>query len=160
MRRTDREVTDINVMRDILDRGKVMHMGMVESGKPYVLPLNYGYVLSEECLKFYFHSALAGKKMEILKENPRVFCEVAVELGLYGNDDDACSYGYYFASVAGSGRASILSDTISKKQGLDIIMKHQTGRDGFSYGSDLSRVAVIEVTIPSYTAKMNPIKKP
>ncbi len=155
MRRKDREVTDINVVREILDSAKVMTVAMVDSGKPYALPLHYGYELEDGKLTFYFHSSPVGRKMEILKENPSVFCAVSVDNGLIGEGDNACVYGCRFASVMGNGRASVLSGSLEKKQALDILMKHQTGREGFDYPSELSKVAVVRITLDSFSAKMN-----
>ena len=156
MRRKDREITDIETLRAILDSAKVMHLGMVDTGRPYVVPLNYGYTLSEEgglCL--YFHSALAGRKLEILKEDPSVFCEISVEHGLNGEGSDACVYSYKYASIMGPGRASMLTSAEDKKAALDIIMRCQTGRGGFTYTMDLGKLAVFKVSMSAYSAKMN-----
>ena len=40
--RREREVTDINEIIGILDRAKIVHVGMVDEGKPYIVPMNYG----------------------------------------------------------------------------------------------------------------------
>ena len=45
MRRRDREVTELNEIIHILDSGKVLHLGLVDQGKPYIVPMNYGYVM-------------------------------------------------------------------------------------------------------------------
>lgn len=156
MRRKDREVTDIGIIRSILDSAKVMHLGMIDTGRPYVVPLNYGYTLSEEeGLYLYFHSAPAGRKLEILKEEPSVFCEISIEHGLKGEGDAACVYSYKYASVMGPGRASMLTSPEDKKAALDIIMRCQTGREGFTYTMDLGKLAVFRVKLSSYTAKTN-----
>lgn len=42
MRRTDREVAGETEIKAILDRAKVLHLGMVDGGRPYVVPLHYG----------------------------------------------------------------------------------------------------------------------
>ena len=36
MRRRDREVTELNEIIHILDSGKVLHLGLVDQGKPYI----------------------------------------------------------------------------------------------------------------------------
>ena len=43
MTRREFEVTDPGVIRDILDGSKVLHLGLVDEGMPYVVPMNYGY---------------------------------------------------------------------------------------------------------------------
>lgn len=41
MRRRDREVTDINEIKHILDTGMTLHLGLVDAGKPYIVPNGY-----------------------------------------------------------------------------------------------------------------------
>lgn len=69
MRRTDREVRDINGVFDIVDRCSVVHLGMVDNGKPYVVALNFGYDREGDTLIMYLHCAMEGKKIKI--ENKR-----------------------------------------------------------------------------------------
>ena len=57
MRRRDREVTEHSEIMHILDSGKVLHLGLVDQGKPYIVPMNYGYVFEGEKLVFYLHGA-------------------------------------------------------------------------------------------------------
>lgn len=156
MRRKDRELTDTAVIRQTLDSARVMRVAMVDSGKPYVVPLNYAYTLENGVLDLYFHSAPVGRKMEILKENPSVFAEISVEKGLVGEGDEACVYGYSFVSIMGPGRASIVTNMDDKLAALKLLMKHQTGREGYSFSSDLSKVAVVRITLDSFSAKLRP----
>ena len=67
MRRRDREVTDSNEIIHILDTGKVLHLGLVDQGKPYIVPMNYGYILEGNKLVFYLHGALEGRKLDIIR---------------------------------------------------------------------------------------------
>lgn len=69
MRRRDREVTDFNEIIHILDSGKVLHLGLVDQGKPYIVPMNYGYVMENDKLVFYVHGALEGRKLDIIRSN-------------------------------------------------------------------------------------------
>ncbi len=55
-------------IESILREEKVGYLGMSVEEKPYVVPLNYGYVEG----KILFHCALTGKKLEYLKRNPQV----------------------------------------------------------------------------------------
>ena len=42
MTRREFEVTDPAVIREILDGSKFLHLGLVDDGMPYVVPMNYG----------------------------------------------------------------------------------------------------------------------
>ena len=44
MRRKDREVTDIRQIENIIEKTKVVHIGIIDDGVPYVVPMQYGYV--------------------------------------------------------------------------------------------------------------------
>ena len=55
MRRREQEVTERKEIIHILDTGKVLHLGLVDQGKPYIVPMNYGYVFEEDKLVFYVH---------------------------------------------------------------------------------------------------------
>ena len=76
MRRKDREVKSFDEIIDILSRCKVLHLALISEGKPYSVPLNFGYVLEEDAgakkLTVYFHCAPEGKKLTAIKENPEV----------------------------------------------------------------------------------------
>ena len=72
MRRNDREVTDINEIKNILNLCKTCHLAMVDGNMPYVIPLSFGYVMDGDTLTLYFHSAKEGRKIDILKRNGRV----------------------------------------------------------------------------------------
>jgi len=67
MRRKDREVTNLDEIRDIIEKCKVCHLAMVDNGMPYVIPLNFGYIIADNLLTLFFHSAKEGRKINILK---------------------------------------------------------------------------------------------
>ena len=47
MRRKDREITDREEIRAILERARVLHLGINAGGRPYVVPLHYGLAWSD-----------------------------------------------------------------------------------------------------------------
>lgn len=153
--RREREITDINEIREILDKAMVVHIGMIDEGEPYVVPMNYGYTLENDELCLYLHGATKGRKIDAMKENPTVFfeleCDVAPFEGAY-----ACQYGTAYASVMGMGKAEILENTEDKKSGLSIFMKTQTGKDFTFEDKMVSMVSVIKITARDFTAKKRP----
>ncbi len=75
MTRREREVTDINEIIKILDNAKVLHLGLVDGDEPYVVPMNYGYIMENGKLTIYLHGAKRGRKIDVMRENPKVFFE-------------------------------------------------------------------------------------
>ena len=148
MRRRDREVTDSNEIIHILDTGKVLHLGLVDQGKPYIVPMNYGYILE-------------GDKLDIIRNNSdccvKIECDVQPLSGKV-----ACQYGCCYYSFDGFGTAKIVEVSQEKIKALSVLMKTQTGKD-FEFNEKLvSIVSVIRIDCDYYTAKhrlvpVNPI---
>ena len=118
----------------------------------YILPLNFGYTYKEDNLVFYLHAALKGKKLDLLKANPKVGFEMDCEHGLI-EGDEACEYSYRFASLVGKGTAQIADAPGEKMEALSILMKCQTGK-AFEFNEKMvSSVAVIKITAEEVTGK-------
>lgn len=57
MRRSDREVLDLDEILDIIEACDVCRIAMVDDGVPYIVPMNFGYMFDGEKLHLCFHSA-------------------------------------------------------------------------------------------------------
>lgn len=150
------EVTDINEIKEILDKSMIVHVGMVDGDEPYVVPMNYGYILEDGILSLYLHGANIGRKIDIIKKNPKVFFEMECDVTPF-EGKVACQYGTTYASVMGLGKAEILEVPEDKIDGLAKFMKTQTGKD-FTFDERMvSIVSVIKITATEFTAKRRPL---
>ena len=150
------QVTDPQQIRHILDTGKVLHLGLAVDNEPYVVPMNYGYTLEDGKLVVYLHSAVRGKKLDMLRANPNVFFEIDCDLMPF-EGRVPCQYGLVYSSVMGRGKATIVEDVEEKKRAMSILMKTQTGKD-FTFEDRLvTIVAVIRIDVSEYTAKHRPL---
>ena len=158
MTRREREVTDINEIVKILDNAKVLHLGLVDGDEPYVVPMNYGYTMTDGKLTIYLHGARRGRKLDLMRTNPKVFFEM--EYGIVPFEGEiACKYGITYSSVMGKGVAEIVEDIEEKKHGLSVLMKTQTGKD-FDFEDKMADVvSVIRIDVSQYTAKHRPAPK-
>lgn len=127
MRRNEREVLDANKIESIIKSAKVIHIGMNDNGKIYVLPFNYGYSCVDGKYSFYIHSAKEGRKIDVLKKNPNVGFEIDIMHELE-TADTACGHSQYYQSIVGSGHITIVDDMLEKKEYLQKVMKQQTGK--------------------------------
>ncbi len=153
--RREREVTDINKILEILDKAKVVHLGLVDGDEAYVVPMNYGYTYENEKLTLYLHGARRGRKLDLMRANPKVFFEMDCDIVPF-EGDVACKYGITYSSIMGKGIAEILEDPQEKMQALTHLMKTQTGKD-FEFNEKLvSVVAVIKIKVSEFTAKHRP----
>lgn len=160
MTRREREVTDLEEIRGILERSKVVHLGLVDGDEPYVVPMNYGFTMDEDgTLKLYLHGATQGRKIDVMRANPKVFFEMECDL-LPFEGDVACRYGMAYSSLMGRGRAVILDDPAEKMAAMTQLMDTQTGKH-FEFNEALVRVVcVIRIDVLEYTAKCRPLPTP
>ena len=153
MRRSDREVTDYQQIKSIIEQAKVVHIGMIDNGRPYVVPMQYGFVFTGGKLTLYVHCAKEGRKLDIIKKNPCVFIELETNVAIVSGGDVPCKYGSEYASIMGDGIVVIVEDISEKIFGLQLMMKTQSGRDFKITEQMAASVAVLRIDVPCVTAK-------
>jgi len=126
-------ITRQDILRQVIQSCQVCSLAMAdENCIPYVLPFNFG----TDGQYIWFHSAMTGRKIDILKQNPTV-CVIFsndFELG-HRHENVACSYFMKYKSVMINGNVEFVEDSELKKMGMNIIMKHYTGKDDFLYNT-------------------------
>lgn len=153
--RREREITDTPEILKILDKSKIVHIGLVDGDEPYVVPMNYGYTYENDILTLYLHGATEGKKLDLMRANPKVFFSIECDIEPFSGQV-ACQYGTSYSSIMGKGIAEILEAPEDKMSGLTRFMKTQTGMD-FEFNERLvSAVSVIKINVTSFTAKHRP----
>ena len=156
MTKRELQITDENQIRNILDTAKVVHLGLCVDNEPYVVPMNYGYTMIDGKLTVYLHCALQGKKLDMIRKNPRVFIEMDCDRQPF-EGEKPCQYGLSYSSLMGRGTARILEDVEEKMGAMTALMKTQTRKD-FTFNEKLvSIVAVVRIDVEEYTAKHRPI---
>jgi nitroimidazol reductase NimA-like FMN-containing flavoprotein (pyridoxamine 5'-phosphate oxidase superfamily) len=158
MRRADKEITNLNDKMAIIQQCKVCRLGLSENDQPYIVPLNYGYALEDNSLTLYFHSASEGKKLAIIRNNNKACFEIDCEHKLI-EGDKACHYGFAFKSVIGFGVITLLEEKADKVYALNLLMKHQTGRDAdFVFeDAELARVTVYKLVVTEFSGKQKEV---
>ena len=156
MTKRERQVTDREEILKILDKCKILHLGLVDGDEPYVVPMNYGYVMEGEQLTLYMHGAAKGYKLDLMRKNPKVFFEMECDVqGFEG--EIACQYGTVYQSIMGRGKATIIEEPQEKIETMKLFMKSQTGRD-FEFSEKMvSAVVMIRIDVSEYTAKRRPM---
>lgn len=159
MTKREYQITDRNKIIDILNRAMIVHLGMVDGDEPYVVPMNYGYTMREDgTLSLYVHGAVKGRKLDILRANPKVFLEMECDVQPF-EGNLPCQYGTAYQSLMGRGTAVILETAEEKMAALTQFMKTQTGKD-FAFNERLvSIVSVVRIDVAEYTAKFRPMPK-
>ena len=78
MRRSDREIHDLNELKEIVQKADACRIAFATDGAPYIVTLSFGYKW-EEHLVLYFHGAKEGRKIDLLKKNNLVCFEMDIE---------------------------------------------------------------------------------
>ncbi len=153
MSRKDREITDRGEIRAILGRAGVLHLAINGGERPYAVPLHYGFCWEEELPVFYVHCAKEGRKLELLRRDPRVFLVIDTPGPLVSGGGTPCRYGALYESVMCAATAEILGEGEEKRRALALLMKTQTGRD-FAISDEMAAaVCVVRLRAEDLSAK-------
>ena len=146
MRRKDREISDLGEIESIIQRADICRLAFCDRGKPYVVPLCFGYRQGA----LYFHSAREGRKLDMIRNNRLVCFEMDIDQELI-RSIDRCSMRY--RSVIGSGLARIVEERDDMAEALDLIMRHYR-QETFIYSKEtLESTVIIKVEIEELTGK-------
>lgn len=144
MRLKKREITDPEILREILESCEVVRIGAMDEEGMFIVPMNYGYDVREEdgtlhvCL--YLHGAKEGRKAAAFAADPRV----AVEMD-YNHEvitgDYTCAYSYAYRSIMGNGTITEVTDPGGKEErpGKNHGAYRTGGEDRFSAGDGGAR---------------------
>ncbi len=153
MRRRDREVKDLNEIVRIVGQCEVCHMGLAEDGRPYVVPLSFGFDVRGDSVTFYFHCASEGRKIDIIKRNPKVCLQFDCGHRLIAADRP-CDCSTEYESVIASGAAEFVTDREEKVRALTQLMKHYETGEAFEFDSRMvDLVTVIKVPADQISGK-------
>ena len=153
MRRKDREITDLNQIYDILCRCDTINLGMNGGTAPYVIPMTFACSIEDGQITVYFHSALGGRKWEILNHDPNV----CVEAHLYYKTVEAKGgITAKYESVIGTGIAEKLEAKEQKVEAFKYMLEHYK-HSGFPAESckGLPDCAVFKVVLTEVSGKHN-----
>jgi hypothetical protein len=159
MRRKEKEIQNQKILEELLGSAPVCRLGLAplpgapgseeaHMGFPFVVPVHFVHREG----RIFIHSARAGRKIEMLRRNPRVCVEIDELLGLKPAEK-ACDYGTRFRSLIAFGRARILEEAADKRRALELFMEKYAGRSFEFSERDIEKVAVIEIRVEKLTGK-------
>jgi uncharacterized protein len=150
MRRDENEMSEASFIDSVIEKSKVCRLGLVDGNKPYIVPLCFGY--EENVL--YFHAALEGRKIDILRANPNVCFEFDIT-GEITSSGMACGWGIEYQSVIGSGVAVFIEEPDEKRRALGAIVAQYSDRKFEFNENSMSGTTVFKVDIDSMTGKQS-----
>lgn len=153
MRRAEKEIKDIAEIERILNEAMVCRIALVDGESPYIIPMFFGYTLEGGNLELYFHSAVQGKKIDLLKANNAAAFEID-KMGEIIPGDIACNFSASYECITGRGTVDIING-IEKLTGLNSIMDKydKSGREHKYSEQTLNNVAILKLTVDEFSCK-------
>jgi hypothetical protein len=152
VRRKDREITEKTDLIKIIEASDVCRIAIHAEKAPYIVPLNFGF-LWENSLEIFFHCAMEGRKLELLKRNNLVGFEMDTGHTLL-KAENVCSWGMAYKSIIGTGRIfSIVADE-EKEKAMDRIMMHYSFAGKPLYDTSVfAKTLVLKMMVEEMTGK-------
>jgi nitroimidazol reductase NimA-like FMN-containing flavoprotein (pyridoxamine 5'-phosphate oxidase superfamily) len=115
VRRKDREITNPEELREMLNATKYVTVAFCMEDEPYLVSLSHGYDEAKNCL--YFHCAPEGKKLVFLKANCKVWGQAVLDFGV----TEECDYAY--TSVHFSGKMHLIDKLVEKQHAMEVLVR-------------------------------------
>jgi len=151
MRRTDREILNMDEILEIINKCDVCRLALFDEEYPYIIPMNFGFEYQNQRIIIYLHCANEGKKLELIYKNKKVSFEMDCSHKLIqGNKPCDCTMEY--ESVIGNGIIEIMKD--NKEEALTALMKHYSKVEIFTFSDKmLLATTTLKITVEKITAK-------
>ena len=144
-------IEDQEQIDEIINSCDVCHLGVIDTeGRPYVVPMNFGYLDGY----IYLHGGNFGKLIDSLKKNPDACITFCTDTVLaYQNVEVACSYRVQGKSIVARGAIEFILDYDTKVDSLNALMSQFTDKK-FTYNSPaIKNVEVYRMKLDDFTAK-------
>jgi nitroimidazol reductase NimA-like FMN-containing flavoprotein (pyridoxamine 5'-phosphate oxidase superfamily) len=117
LRRMDKAIAEPSALKAILQEAKFITLALSLNDEPYLVTLSHGFDEEKNCI--YFHCAKEGRKIDIMKANPRVWGQALVDGGY---QQGSCDHLYRTAQFHGN--VSFVEDVSEKKHALEVLIRH------------------------------------
>lgn len=152
MIRKEREVKDFGDIVDVLKRCQTIRLGLINQNNPYVVSVSFGLDIVDEKVIIYFHSAIAGLKVDCITQNNRICIEADI---FYKVEPTKTGITARYESVIGNGIVSRVEDG-EKIYGLRKLVEHY-GYNDYPLDSckGLNKTTVYKIVLSELTGKRN-----
>lgn len=155
MRRKEREVTDLKRIKKIMQDCNICHLGLADGKSVYMVPLSFGFCEKSGHFTLYFHGAKEGRKVDLIRKNQ--YAGFQMETGYeLKSADIACNYSANYQSIIGEGNITIIEAPEQKKEALQLIMLHQTGKQDWDFPMQMvEATCVMKLEVEELSCKVH-----
>lgn len=132
MRRKDREITDFNLIAEIVRENNSAVVSMIDGDKPYGVMLNYAPVFRDNNISLIFHGATEGRKIDCLRKNPAasIFInDCKAEKVILTDGKPSGNTTTHYRSVVLAGKVQIVDDIDERRRLIEIFLRHFSSGD-------------------------------
>ena len=153
MRRKEREIHSPEVLRGILQRSDCCHVALHDGEYPYLVTMNYGYEFDGQTITLYFHCARQGKKLDVMRADPRVCFSMDCDHEYIKHDPQMhCTCNY--ESIVGFGEMAEVTDPQEYARGVQLLLEHHGCADGFELTpGHIRATCILKLVSHSFTGK-------
>ena len=150
MRKTDREITDLNEIAGLIEGCDTLRLGFNDDGCPYIVPLSFGYELVDGAFVFYIHGAKVGRRHTLAQKEELVCVEADICKGYVTLQGGALTADY--RSFIGRGKIEALEGDEAVRA-LELLCRH-CGFDTMPCTKAVVDMTCVEkITVKEFTAK-------
>jgi nitroimidazol reductase NimA-like FMN-containing flavoprotein (pyridoxamine 5'-phosphate oxidase superfamily) len=153
LRRKERAMKTLRELENLLERMPVGRLAVTTEDGPYIIAVNYLFFDGS----IYFHSGLAGRKIDAMRADSRV-CFMVDEIGPQVLWEQGCGISQIYKSVICFGKAEFVEGQDEKRRILgNMVQKYVPSCYAFSPMKDqnIIKTAVIRIVIESISGKEN-----
>ena len=155
MRKKERDVTAPEEIDAIIRDADCIRLAFADGPCPYIVPVNFGYEREGDVRRFYIHSALEGRKVDLIRKLGQAGFELDCR-GKLAPAEKACGFTYYFGSVIGTGRVVELTDPAEKVRAMQVLMGHYSDKTDWELpAAMMAKTAMFCLTVEDLSAKLH-----
>ncbi len=158
LRRSEKALDDPKEIEQILASVKIMTVACCSGNEPYLFTVDFAW--DPQTRDLWFHCATEGRKMEILRTNPRVCVTVVEDHGYIQGECD-----HAFRSLVMEGIAEVVTDLSEKRRALKLLVEKSEPEPEVVLarlvGNDdaVRKVGLVRISVDSISGKQGPAPK-
>lgn len=145
------KISEKNKIDELIKKCQICRIALSKDDKPYLIPISFGY----DGKKIYFHTAMEGKKIDIIEFNNNVCFEFENNVQLNPNNRNPCKWSFSYETVIGEGIIEEIKETNNKINALNIIMQHYSDKLWQFQQKSLNSVRVWSIKIKNINYKIS-----
>lgn len=131
----------------------VCRLALNDDGYPYIVPLNFGLEVIDGQINLYFHSALVGYKLDLIKKDNRASFEMDCKHKLK-YIEESCSSTMEYESVIGRGQIRILDEEEKTDALKKIVEQYNKDKEVHFDPAVISKTLVYVLTVDNVYEKL------